>query len=502
MKVFSTNKIKTIDDYTIRHEPISSIDLMERASNKLFEEFKRYFSTQKSVKIFVGPGNNGGDALVLARLLHAANYDVSVNLLSSKLSKDAKVNLDRLQILNGIVIKWLKIDKQLPKLSASDVVVDGILGSGISRSVEGFYAQVIQHINKSKCSVFSIDIPSGLFGEDNRQNDPETIIKATFTITFQFPKLSFFFAENAKSVGRWKIVDIGLHLSGIEELSTPYYFIDKANIQNLLRSREDFSHKGNYGHALLLAGSYGKMGASVLAAKAALHSGLGLLTVQVPHCGYSILQTSVPEAMTTIDRAEYLISEYPDLNQFNAVGVGPGVGQKANTKEMLYNLLMEYKKPLVLDADALNILSEEKQWLNLLPENSILTPHPKEFERLTTSTNSSYERHLLQIDFAKKYNAVLVLKGAYTSITNADGICCFNSTGNAGMATAGSGDVLTGIITGLLAQKYEPTEAAILGVWLHGRAGDLYAKCNSVESLTASSIIDFIGKAYYSINNP
>lgn len=497
MKVFSTDKIKNIDEYTIKHEPISSLDLMERASATLFDEFRKLYYSDKKVKVFVGSGNNGGDALVLARMLSSYGTEVTVYLLSSKLSNDAKVNLDRYKMVQGAVVKQLRHGKKLPELSPGDVIVDGILGSGISRPAEGFFATVIQHINDSGCEVFAIDIPSGLFGEDNRNNTPDTIIKAKYTVTFQFPKLSFFFSENVKYVGQWKVTDIGLHTDVIKDTYTPYHYINTENIKNILRKRDNFSHKGNFGHALLLAGSYGKMGAAVLAAKAVLRSGAGLLTAHVPHCGYTVMQTAVPEAMTTIDRSDFLLSEYPrEMETYNAVGVGPGIGLKPNTKEMLNNLLLEYDQPMVLDADALNILGEEKEWLKLLPENSILTPHPKEFERIAGKVQSPYERHLLQLEFAKKYNVVVVVKGAFTSVATPDGICCINSTGNPGMATAGSGDVLTGIILGLLSQGYEPYEAAVLGVWLHGRAGDLYEEDFSGESLIASSIVDYLGKAF------
>ncbi len=497
MKVFSTDKIKSIDEFTIKNEPISSLDLMERASATLFEEFRKLYQSGKTVKIFVGPGNNGGDALALARMLLQFGSEVTVFLMSSKLSKDSKINLERLKMIKGAEVKQLSTSKKLPFIDVSDIVVDGILGSGISRPAEGFYATVIQHINQSGAKVFAIDIPSGLFGEDNRTNDPNTIIRAKHTVSFQFPKLSFFFSENVKYVGEWKITDIGLHPKIIDELQTPYHYITTQNIQNIIRSREDFSHKGNYGHALLLAGSYGKMGAAILAAKASLRSGLGLLTTHIPHCGYPIMQTAVPEAMATIDRSDFLLSEFPkDIQNYTTIGIGPGIGLKPNTKEMFNNLLLEYNKPMVIDADAINILGEEKEWLNLIPENSILTPHPKEFERIAGKVSSPYERHLVQLEFSKNYNVILVVKGAYTSITTPEGICCINSTGNPGMATAGSGDVLTGIILGLLSQGYSPDEAAILGVWLHGRAGDLYAKDYAEESLIASSIVDYLGKAF------
>ena len=496
MKIFSTTTVNTIDAYTIKHEPIRSIDLMERASKAFFDEFRTRHPYYRRTRVFVGPGNNGGDALALCRMLANAGYEVSAYILSAKMSEDAKTNLERLESQNKVDIVYVKPDTPLPMLPAKDVVVDGIFGSGLSRPAEGFYAQVIQHINASGCPVVSIDIPSGLFGQDNRSNTPDTIIKATCTLTFQFPKLAFFFANNEAFVGRWKVLDIGLHPRIIEETASNYYYITKQTIQNIKRQRMAFAHKGHFGHGLLIAGSYGKMGASVLAAKAALKSGIGLLTVQAPHVGYTILQTAVPEAMVHIDRSEYIITEYPQLSPYNAIGIGPGIGTNPNTRDILRDLLLEHKAPMVVDADALNLIAEDASWLHHLPAHSIITPHPKEFDRLAGESSTPYDRHLKQLEMAQKHNIYIVLKGAHTAVATPEGICCFNSTGNAGMATAGSGDVLTGIITSLLAQGYTSQEAAILGVWVHGRAGDIYADAQSQQSLTASDIINNLGQAF------
>ncbi len=362
------------------------------------------------------------------------------------------------------------------------MVVDGIFGSGLSRKVSGFPAKVIRHINQHPGTVVSIDIPSGLFGENNSDNDYSSVIRATHTITFQFPFLSFFFAENDSYVGSWRAQDIRLHPEAIENAETPYFTIEKDQIRKLLPPRSRFSHKGTFGHGLVISGCYGMMGAALLAGEACLRAGAGLATVHVPRYGYNIIQTALPEALISIDQSDILFSEPPDLTPFTAIGIGPGLGCKTNTGRGLKMLLERTKAPLVIDADALNILSQHPEWLELLPEGSILTPHPKEFDRMAGESNEGFERHSKQLAFAEKYGVIVVLKGAYTGIASPDGRYWFNTTGNPGMATGGSGDVLTGLITGLLAQGMKALDAALTGVYLHGLAGDLAADRHPARS--------------------
>ncbi len=365
--------------------------------------------------------------------------------------------------------------------------------------MEGLAAEIVQKINTCQNTVISIDIPSGLMGEDNSENIAENIIQADFTLTFQFPKISFLFAENEKYVGEWEVLPIRLHPVGIAQTETSYFFIEKEDIQPFIPKRSKFGHKGTYGHALLIAGSFGKMGAAVLASKACLRSGVGLLTTQIPHLGYPIIQTAVPEAMASVDQHEYTFTEFPDLSQFSAIGAGPGIGQKSNTKKALCELLEKSQVPLVIDADALNIMAENLTWLEKLPENSILTPHPGEFKRLVGESANSYENIQKQLEFSKKHKVIVVLKGAFTSISTPIGKLYFNSTGNPGMATAGSGDVLTGIILGLLTQGIQPEKAAVAGVYIHGLAGDLAAQEKSQHSIIAGDIIKFLGKAFLTV---
>jgi NAD(P)H-hydrate epimerase len=347
--------------------------------------------------------------------------------------------------------------------------------------------------------IVAIDIPSGLMGEDNTGNYPEKIVRADFTLTFQFPKISFLFAENEPFTGKWEVLPIGLHPEGIVQVSSDFYFVEKEDVKGMIPARTKFAHKGTFGHALLIAGSYGKMGASVLASKACLRAGVGLLTAHVPHFGYSIIQTVVPEAMVSIDDHDSIFTGFPDLVPFTAIGAGPGLGMKSNTKKALKELVEKAKVPLVLDADALNVLSENKEWLNELPEKSILTPHPGEFNRLVGETANSWERIEKQRQMAKEFKIILVLKGAFTTIALPDGKLFFNSTGNPGMATAGSGDSLTGIILGLLAQRIPPEHAAIAGVFLHGLAGDMASRIKSEHALIAGDITEFLGEAFWEL---
>jgi len=497
MKIFPVSQFAEIDQYTIQNEPIASIDLMERASNAFYWRFKQLFP-HGDVSVLVGPGNNGGDALAVARMLIKDGRDVQVYLLTNedKLSDDGKMNLDRLKEMKDSII-LLTSPERLSLINSEDVIIDGLFGSGLNRPLSGMTKQVVQFINESASKVVSIDIPSGLFGEDNSANDKEAIILADYTISFQFPKLAFLLPENEMYVGEWMVEDIRLHPDKIKTTQTDYCYTTPVLAKRLLKERGRFAHKGHLGHALLMAGNYGKMGAAVLASKACLKSGVGLLSTHVPRLGYTIIQTAVPEAMASIDRSDILISEFPDLEQYSAVGIGPGIGTKPNTKKALQELLQSLNgKPVVLDADAINVLAMDEELLDAVPANAILTPHPGEFDRLVGHSHSAYERLQKAMRFAADMDVILVLKGAYTAMINTHGHCYFNSTGNPGMATAGSGDVLTGMLLSLLAQGYEPIDAARLGVYLHGLAADLLLESEAEEAINASDIISKIGAAF------
>ncbi|MBW6501260.1 MAG: NAD(P)H-hydrate dehydratase, partial [Bacteroidales bacterium] len=345
-------------------------------------------------------------------------------------------------------------------------------------------------------TVISVDIPSGLFGEDNSKNIMDNIIEADYTLSFQFPKLSFLFAENQIYTGDWHVLPIGLSPEAIEKTGSPYRLTGRGDVLPLLKERKKHDHKGVFGHGLLIAGSRGRMGAAVLGAKAALRAGIGLVTCQVPSCGCSVLQIAVPEAMVIPDISNEIISEIIGITQYDAVGLGPGLGTGKATQAAVHKLLQDCEVPLVIDADGLNILGMNEEWLKILPGQTILTPHPKEFERLAGTTDNSYRRLLRQIELSQEYQCIVVLKGAFTSIALPDGRVFFNSTGNPGMATAGSGDLLTGILLSLLAQGYTPEKTAVAGIFLHGMAGDLAAVEQGYESLIASDIIDHLGYAF------
>ncbi|MBS0010105.1 MAG: NAD(P)H-hydrate dehydratase [Bacteroidales bacterium] len=500
MKIFTSEKVRDIDAYTIENEPIPSIDLMERAARALFNCFVDHFDRSKAVVVFTGPGNNGGDGLALSRMLADTAYKVRVYHLafSSKTSRDWTINKERLLKQDKAEYFEIKEISEFPHISPGAIIIDSIFGSGLTRPAEGLPAQVISRINEADAQVVSIDIPSGLFGEDNTANT-DCIIRADYTLTLQFPKVSFFFAENQDFVGKLFVLPIGLHPAKISSTPTDYNVVDSAFVAGILQNRHKFDHKGHFGHGLMIAGSCGKMGAAVLASHAALRTGIGLLTVHVPRPFAGIIHTALPEAMVQCDQSELMMTEVPDTGGYDALGVGPGLGTKPNTRKGVRDLLGKYKGPLVVDADALNIIASEKDLPGLLHKNMVLTPHPGEFRRLTGSGDKEFARLLGQQEFSKKHQCISVLKGAHTSVCLPDGRVWFNTTGNPGMASAGSGDVLTGMILGLLAQGYKPSEAAIAAVYIHGLAGDLAAEKTGYESLIASDIIHNIGNSFKKI---
>jgi len=501
MKIFRCDQVKQIDEYTIEHEPIASIDLMERASGQLFRWIIDKFGRSQRIVVFAGPGNNGGDGLALARMLAYDRFEPEVYYVrfSEKTSPDWETNRQRLESETKLKLNILANADQFPVLSSGDIIIDAIFGSGLTRQAEGFPGEVIKLINRVNAIVISIDIPSGLFCEDNSKNSYDTIVKADYTLSFQFPKLSFMFAENADCAGEWIVLPIGLNNNVIRNTKSPYSLLENADVAPLLKKRNQFDHKGNFGHGLLVSGSLGKMGAAVLGAGAALRTGIGLITCHIPSCGGIVMQTALPESMVIADKCSEYVSVIGTTDSFSAVGIGPGLGTNSESQKALHNLLTECKKPLVIDADALNILSLNKKWLSLLPAATIITPHPKEFERLAGKTNNGFARLLLQIKFSKDHNCIVILKGAHTSITTPEGNVIFNNTGNPGMATGGSGDVLTGILLSLLAQGYTSENAALVGVYLHGMAGDIAAGESCYESIIASDIINCIGKAFTKI---
>lgn len=499
MKIFSSDDLHKIDQYTIDNEPVSSIDLMERAASAIVYEIAARWSRQKHICIFAGPGNNGGDALAVARLLLVEGYNPEVFLFNTaRLSDDCSHN--HLRLLQEFPqVRFAEIVKSFrpPRITADTLVIDGLFGTGLNKPLVGGYTSLVDYINESGAYVISIDIPSGLMCGWEQKNDPRHIIHADITYTFQCPKLSFFFRENAPYVGNWKVLDIGLHPHAIADTRTLFYTVEAADARALLKARNPFADKRDFGHALLVGGRYGMTGAVSLAAKAALRAGAGLVTVHAPRYSHYILQTTVPEALFDPDADELECSTVSTRKHFDVLGIGCGMGHSHKPFACLSSVLSEMRLPSVFDADALNIMAAHKELIDLLPADAILTPHVREFDRLFDGLIDSDAYRLQQALFAsRRYHIYIVLKGRYTAIVTPQGEIFFNTTGNPGMATAGSGDVLTGIITGLLAQGYKAGEAAILGVYLHGLAGDLAAAASAQESVVAHDIIAYLGKAY------
>jgi ADP-dependent NAD(P)H-hydrate dehydratase / NAD(P)H-hydrate epimerase len=499
MKILTAAQIREWDQYTMQDEPIVSIDLMERAAKTCFKWLDENGWLVHGFTVFCGKGNNGGDGLAIARMLAERGCAVTVHILEFGHlgTEDFQINLARLHQFPDVKIFFIQDESNFHPLIPDYVVIDALYGSGLSRPLEGINAKLVEHINSSGCTVIAIDVPSGMSVDISSFDN--TIIKANYTLSFQCYKIAFLFPENAVYTGNLVILDIGLLPEFLNNTETNYELIDKTTIRSIYKPRNRFSHKGNFGHVLMVAGSYGKIGAAVLSARGCLRSGAGLLTCFIPKCGYEIFQSSVPEAMVMTDINNSFISNIDDeLEKYDSVGIGPGIGTAAETRKAVKDLLAVYKKPVVLDADALNGLAMEKK-LPALPPDSVLTPHPKEFERLFGNSENSFERIEKALINAKKMNCTIVLKGHHSFIALASGKGYFNTTGNPGMATAGSGDVLTGIITSLLAQGYNPEEAVILGVYLHGLAGDFAATEFSQEAMTAGDITCNIGNAFKKI---
>lgn len=503
MKILSSIQLKELDKYTIEMEPITSIDLMERASHALTEAIVRRWDTSYRIIVFAGPGNNGGDALAVARMLSKKNYHVEVFLFNTKgtLSNECMTNLGRLKTCGSIYFTEISTHFDPPALTEKDLIIDGLFGTGLNKPLSGGFASVVKYLNASKATIVAIDIPSGLMGEDNTYNVRPHIIHADVTLSIQLPKLSFLFPENEDIIGEWELLDIGLKQSFIDASESPYSILDIEDIRPLIKYRKRFAHKGSFGHGLLIAGSYGMAGASILSAKACLRSGIGLLTVHVPIHNHDLLQITVPEAIVQTDIHERYFAEPVELRRYNALAIGPGLGQEEDTALAMMEQIQGCHLPVVLDADAINILSTHRNWLSRLPKQCILTPHLGELERLTGKCMDSYERITKVKELASYLQSYILIKGAWTAIVTPEGHCHFNPTGNPGMATAGSGDVLTGILLALLAQGYSPEESCKLGVYIHGLAGDIAAKSLSEISMTAGDIIEALPSAWKKILN-
>lgn len=497
MKILNPTQIQKVDLFTIENEPIASIDLMERAAKSCTKRILELYPDRDTpICIGVGPGNNGGDGLAIARLLYQEGYLIQVFVLAlgGQQSQDFSTNYERLESLRMLDLISVQEVENIPHLGAGTVFIDAFFGSGLNRPLNGLAAQVVEHINQMPVQRISIDIPSGLFA-DRHTTGPT--IQADRTLSLQLPKLAFFMAENSSSVGLWEIIPIGLSNEAIENAPTQNFTIEESTIRSRFRKRHTYDHKGTFGHILLISGSYGKMGAALLAGEAVLRTGAGLLTIHIPECGYQIVQTHLPEAMVHVDPHRSVTTAPPCHGDYECIAMGPGIGTNDLTAQGLLQFLKNVKSPLVLDADALNLIAAHN-WQNQIPAATVLTPHPKEFERLFGKADDGFARLELLREQAKKLHCYILLKGAHTAIALPDGTIYFNCTGNPGMATAGSGDVLTGILASLIGQGYPPADACLMGVYLHGLAGDLAASKWSQEAMIARDIIYQLGAAFNS----
>ncbi len=501
MKILSTNQIRAWDQYTIENLPISSIDLMEKAAIKCVKWLQNNFSGKRKYILFIGTGNNGGDGLAMARFLKSNRQDVDVFALKSKPtgSDDFNEQLKRARE-EGIPINSFQEYGDFIKPTKNDLLIDALFGTGLNRAIEGDYANFLEKINNLPGIKISIDIPSGISADFSFTH--QAVFKADYTLSFQVPKLAFLLPENDKFIGDWKILDIGLMLGFLDTIPLNTELLDPNDIQHVLKPRPKYAHKGTFGHTLLLGGSFGMTGAILLASKAAMRMGTGLLTVSCLPDVYGPLLTSLPEAMSLLSEdSKELVFSTIDYAKFTAIGIGPGLNKKENSLLLLKEVLANSNGGLVIDADAINLLGKHKGLLDDMPKQTILTPHVKEFDRITNTHTNHEERIRSAREFAIKYDCILVLKGAYTAVVSSEGKCYFNATGNPGMATGGSGDVLLGMIAALLAQGISPIDAARFGVYIHGVAGDLGARKVGEHSLIPSDIIDFLPVAIQSFYN-
>jgi hydroxyethylthiazole kinase-like uncharacterized protein yjeF len=500
MKLLSKKQIYEADRLTVKRQGVSSTDLMERAGTEVFNWMHgRMQGAQVPIHIFCGIGNNGGDGLVLARHLIVHGYEVHTYVVnySEKRSKDFLINYDRIK---EVTKNWpivLNKGSQLPDILEQDIIVDAIFGIGINRPPDPWVLDLFKHLQSAKAFILSVDIPSGLF-MDRALEQPNHALKSNYTLSFQTPKLIFFLKESSQYSTQWEVLDIGLDMQYLSEVQVTDELIGKNEVLVRYKPRDKYAHKGDYGHALMVGGSFGKIGAMILSAKSCLYAGAGLVTAFLPGCGYSIMQSSIPEVMVETDEHETHLTNINTRVKPDVIGVGMGMGTNEQSVKAIGELLKRFQGPYVLDADAINILAAHHELIKHIPKNSILTPHKGELRRLIGDWTDDFEMLKMCSDFSEKHGLIIIVKGAH-SITVNGPKRYINTTGNPGMATAGSGDVLSGIVTALIAQKYEPLEAALMGVYLHGKAGDIGVEEQGYQSLVAHHLIDNLGKAYLSL---
>lgn len=498
MKIFTNLQIRSIENYTLEHDDVTETELIERAATAITDEIMNRWRPTKKIWIFAGPGNNGADALATARMLIEQGYDVDTLLFNimGKLSEGCAYFRDRLIEVPGV--KFTEIasgDFNPPLLEPDSLVIDGLFGSGLRESLSGGFRALVDYINSSHATIVSIDVPSGLFAEWNESNLSRNIIHADLTLALQFPRLSFFIADNAECLGEWKVLDIDLSREEIKNTQSKFFLLEPHDAHRILQHRNEFSAKGDYGSGMIASGSYGMLGAAQLAAKGALRAGIGRLTLHVPRCGFTVLQTAVPEAMVQVDHNDGGLTEVILRHDYDVVAVGPGIGTHDLTVRALETLVHTYKKPMLIDADGLNCLAIRPNLLDSLPPMSVLTPHAGEFDRLFGEHNSMEERIKTAMAKAEYYNIIILLKGHYTTVVRPDGRLLFSASGTPALATPGSGDVLTGIIAAFMAQGYSSDIAAVLGAYIHGVAGRIASDRHGEYGVIASDIALNVGAA-------
>lgn len=501
MKLLTSAQIHQWDLFTMANESVSEYNLMERAAAGAASFISGQFSRNLPVYVFCGKGNNGADGLVISRKLLEGGFKVITFIIEYSQSASYLFSKNYEVLQNCLSSEIIHLNAaELPVLDNGAIIIDAIFGSSLRLPLPPVVAGIIRQLNECRISrqykIVAIDIPTGL--EANFCRPPlESPLQVCITLSFQIPKCSFLLSDTGIYCGEVNILDIGLDKKfPIDQLSD-YFLSDFNSLKGIFKKRMKFAHKGNFGHSLIIAGSKGKTGAAVLAAKGCLHAGAGLVTLFIHKSGLNTVQISVPEAMAVeSNETDFAAGFDQNLNLYNSIAVGPGLGQQEQTKKNLIDLLKNYTKPLILDADALNILSTCENWHTLIPENSILTPHPGEFDRLMGKSPTAFDRLQKQQRLALTTRSVIILKGAYTSICFPSGKTWFNASGNPGMATGGSGDTLTGILCALCSQGYSSENASRLGVYVHGLAADLAAEVHGQTALSAGMLSDFLGKAF------
>lgn len=503
MKLFTNDDIRAIERHTLSSEAITARTLVERVADAAATEIAAHWRPTKRTVVFAGPGNNGADAIATAMRLMERGFSPIIYLfnIGGKSIKNECVyfrNMLRSEFPTSDFHEIIDTFNT-PELGPNDLVIDGLFGSGLREQLTGGFMALVRYINESDARVVSLDIPSGMFSGWDRQVSSRNIINAYMTLAVQYPHIAFFLPETARLVGRWKVLDIGLSQEAAENRKTNFHLVEESEIKKLLKQRDPFCSKTDFGSALLIAGRYGMVGASVLAARGAIRSGVGKVTLFGPQCAYQIAQTAVPEAMFEADENQLMISNINPGRTFSAYGIGCGIGTSDTTLAALETFIKQSNTPLVIDADALNCIAKRPDILNHLPLLSVLTPHDNEFDRLFGEHTSHEARIKKALEASKYYNILILLKGHRTVLIRPDGKIYFNSSGCPAMATPGSGDVLTGVLTSFIAQGYKPEVASIIAAYIHGRAGELAAKTQGEYGVTASDIADAVGRAIMEI---